>query len=197
MPCEVLFNESDRPVPPSPGRHLQGEILAIRDVPANWGPGELATSLFLRFGVTDKTAAEMEAYMARYRRIYDLQVIAGPNPEGLRRIEVENTIVNNSETLGVWTQEVVDEILTVWNDEHPDSGLISLGFTNRVWTCEGTFTQGEAQEFERVITEAGFNAMDKRTRWYIPPVVVQFVRDQGGYAEGTASQLQLRDATLD
>ena len=199
MPCELLIVESDRNVPQSPGRWLSGEIVVIKDTPVLWGNGELNTNSFVRFEVTNKTADEMNAYLQQYNRIYDMTVINGPDPSGFRRIEIENQMVNVSETLGIWTQEVVDNIVDRWNSEYPTANLTDLGFTNRVWTCEGTFTSGEADDFERVITEEGFAYMDKRKRWYITPAGMDNIRNAGGFQSGTSAQLSgiIRDGTLD
>jgi hypothetical protein len=67
------------------------------------------------------------------------------------------------------------------------------------WQCEGTFTQGQADEFEEVIIEKGLQQMDKRKIWYITESGMTNIEAAGGSQSGTASQLGpiLRDARLD
>jgi hypothetical protein len=204
MPATLLIKRLDSPVPQAPGRWLRGEVVEVFDSTATLGSGELDTNVFYRFTVTDKTVAEMEQYLQTWNRLIDMTVIAGPDPQGLRRINVRNNLVNQSGTLGEWTVANTDEIITEWNTRYPTTNLITIQIfantaPNDTWQCEGTFTTGQAQEFEEVVIERGLSDMLKRKRWYITEAGMVNIGNAGGVQSGTASQLGpiLRDGLLD
>ena len=133
-----------------------------------------------------------------------MNVVAGPDPQGFRRIDVKNNLVNQSGTLGEWTAQNTGDIITEWNTRYPTTNLVTVQIytadaPNDVWQCEGTFTTGQAQEFEEVIIEKGLADMLKRKRWYITSAGMTNIRNAGGSQSGTAAQLGpiLRDGLLD
>lgn len=190
MPCTLLIVESDRPVPESPGRWKEGEIVLIVDEPYTFGSGELDLTKFLRFTVSDKTAAEMTQYTETWNRRIEMDVINGPDPSGFRRINVQNTFTNASGNIGEWTTETTDNIIAEWNGRYPTCNLVTVSFPDpATWQCEGTFTTGQAQEFNEVIIEQGLETLDKRRVWWITPAGMTNIRDAGGHQTGTAQQL--------
>ena len=204
MPATLLITESDRPVPQAAGRWLEGEICTVQDASVTWGSGELDTNVFLRFTVTDKTVAEMEQYLQTWNRLIAMNVVAGPDPQGFRRIDVKNNLVNASGTLGEWTAQNTGDIITEWNTRYPTTNLVTVQIytadaPNDVWQCEGTFTTGQAAEFEEVVIEKGLSDMLKRKRWYITSAGMTNIRNAGGSQSGTSAQLNpiLRDGLLD
>jgi len=204
MPATLLITESDRPVPQSAGRWLEGEIVATRENDTTWGSGELDTNVFLRYTVTDKTVSEMNQYLQQWNRLIDMNVISGGPGDGPRTINVRNNLVNQSGTLGEWTVTNTDAIILEWNTLYPTANLVTDSiFTNTApndtWQCTGTFTVGQAQEFETTVIEKGLADMLKRKRWYITSAGMTNIRNAGGSQSGTSAQLNpiLRDGLLD
>ena len=204
MPATLLIKAFDSPVPQSAGRWLRGEIVVTRENDTTWGSGELDTNVFYRFNVTNRTVQEMEQYLQQWNRIISMNVIAGPDPQGLRTINVRNDLVNQSGTLGEWTVTNTDAIITEWNTLYPTTNLVTDQiFTNTApndtWQCTGTFTTGQAQEFEEVVIEKGVSDLLKRKRWYITEAGMVNIGNAGGVQSGTSAQLNpiLRDGLLD
>jgi hypothetical protein len=190
VPATILITSADRPVPQSAGRWLSGEILFVTDVPYTTG-GEADLSKFVQFTITDKTPAEVDQkFFGIWNRLIDMNVIAGPDPQGLRRINVRNNNTNVSNTIGGWTVQQTDAIIDQWNALYPTTNLITIGFPQYdTWTCEGTFTTGQAHEFEDTIIETGLQDMDKRRVWYVTPAGMANIDSAGGLQSGTAAQL--------
>jgi hypothetical protein len=205
MPALLVIKKLDSPVPAAPGRWLRGEVVAVFETTTPRGSGEeVAAGSFVHFEVTDKTVAEMQQYLDTYNRLIDMTVVSGPDPQGFRRINVRNNNTNVSGTVGGWTTTETDNIITEWNARYPTYNLVTVQFltgTNPgdTWQCEGTFTQGQADEFEEVIIEKGLQQMDKRKIWYITESGMTNIEAAGGSQSGTASNLGgiLRDARLD
>jgi hypothetical protein len=200
MPATILITSSDRPVPPGAGRWLRGEILLVNDVPYTTG-GEADLSKFVQFVITDKTPAQVDQkFFGIWNKLIDMNVIAGPDPQGLRRINVRNNGTNVSETIGGWTVEGTDQIINTWNSRYPTAGLYTVSFPQYdTWQCEGTFTTGQAAEFEATIIEQGLQEMDKRRVWYVTPAGMANIDSAGGLQSGTAAQLGgiVQDGRLD
>lgn len=204
MPALLLIKTNDNSVPQSGGRWLRGEIVAVVEAGAALGSGELNTASFLRFTITDKSVAEMNQYLDTYNRLIDMNTIAGPDPQGFRRINCRNNNTNASGTLGGWTVQGTDAIILEWNTRYPTTNLVTVGIitgTNPddTWQCEGTFTTGQAVEFEEVIIDQGLSEMDKRKIWYISAAMMTAIENNGGALSGDTSQLgpNLKDARLD
>jgi len=204
MPATLLIKTLDSPVPQSAGRWLRGEVVAVFETTATLGSGELDTNIFYRFTVTDRTVAEMEQYIQQWNRLIDMNVIVGPDPQGFRRINVRNNLVNQSGTLGEWTVTNTDAIITEWNTLYPTTNLVTVTILtntapNDTWQCEGTFTTGQAQEFEEVVIEKGQSDLLKRKIWYITEAGMVNIGNAGGVQSGTSAQLNpiLRDGLLD
>jgi hypothetical protein len=168
MPALLIIKKLDSPVPAAPGRWLRGEVVAVFETTAPRGSGEeVAAGSFVHFEVTDKTVAEMNQYLATYNRPIDMQVIEGAGVDGLKKINVRNNNTNASGTIGGWTTEETNNIITEWNTRYPTCNLQTVQFIDGTnpgdtWQCEGTFTQGQADEFEEVIVEQGL-----RGRWWL------------------------------
>ena len=204
MPAKLLIKTNDNAVPDSPGKWLRGEIVAVVEDTATLGSGELNIASFYRFTVTDKSVAEMQSFLDSWNRIIDMNVIQGPDVNGLRRINVRNNLVNVSGDMGEWTVAATDDIIAAWNADHPLANLITIDIhqgTNPddTWQCEGTFTVGEAADFEATIIEAGLSDLLKRRIWYITEAGMVNIAGAGGSQSGTAAQFNgiIRDGLLD
>jgi hypothetical protein len=113
---------------------------------------------------------------------------------------VRNNNCNASGTIGAWTPEGTDAVIEEWNTKYPTCNLTTVGFPQpNTWTCEGTFTTGQAQEFNDTIVAFGLTVMDTRRIWYVIPAAMSNIIAAGGSQTGTFAQLQpnLRDARLD
>ena len=194
MPATILITNGDRPVPEAAGRWKDGQILLVNDVPYTTG-GEADITKFVQFTITDKTPAEVDAkFFAPYNMDIDMQVIAGPDPQGFRRINVRNNNTNSTGTKGGWTTEMTDNIILEWNTRYPTTNLVTVQIitgTNPgdTWQCEGTFTTGQAIEFEEVVTQKGAEVLDYRRIWYVNSTGMANINANGGIQSGTASQL--------
>jgi hypothetical protein len=180
----------------------RGEICSLYETTDPLGAGELDTSFFVRFEITDKTVAEMRTYLSKYDRDIEYTLInAGPP----RRYEVNNKNAN-SEGLGFWTLEATAAIKEDWEVDHPAADITTIGYPNtgvnglgNIWDMSGVFAPGEGAEFQATVIEEGLNQMDKRTIWYISPAMMTAIENNGGFLSGNTSQLgpNLKDARLD
>ena len=194
MPATILIVNGDRPVPESSGRWKDGQILLVNDVPYTTG-GEADVNSFVQFTITDKTPAEVDAkFFAPYVMDVTMTTANGPDANGFRRLWVRNENTNASGTKGGWTASMTDNIELEWNTRYPTCNLTTIRYfqgTNPgdTWECEGTFTTGQAVEFEQVVTEKGAETLDYRRIWYVNQTGMDNIRANGGIQSGTASQL--------
>jgi hypothetical protein len=197
-----MIKTSDNNVPQSGGRWLRGEIVDVLETTAPLGSGELDTSSFLRFELTDKTVLQMQTYLDTYNRDIEYTLInAGPP----RRYEVNNKNAN-TQGLGFWTLEATAEIKAGWEVDLPLADITTIGYPNtgvnglgNIWDMSGVFAPGEGAEFQAVVIEEGLQIMDKRKIWYISPSMMTAIENAGGFLSGDTSQLgpNLKDARLD
>ena len=194
MPATILITSQDRPVPEANGRWKRGQILLVNDVPYTTG-GEADLSKFYQFTITDKTPAEVDAkFFAPYNRDIQMSVVSGPNPAGRRVINCRNANVNATGTKGQWTVAGTDEINAEWNARYPTAGLFTVSIfqgTNPddTYQCDGTFTTGQAAEFEALLVESGLDQMDYRRLWFINETGMTQLDNNSGLLSGTAAQL--------
>ena len=202
MPAKLIIKKLDSNVPEGGGRWKAGQIVANWETSHPVSSGEsVAAGAFVHYEVTDKTVAEMDAYMGQYNKAIDMNVING-TPPGLLRIRVRNNNTNASGTIGGWTTTGTDAVISEWNSLYPTSNLTTISIIDGTnpgdtWVCEGVFSVAQGQEFEALIIENGLDAMDYRKIWYVPNNVMSNIISNGGTQAGTASQLQMRDARLD
>jgi len=192
MPCTLIIKVNDNTnVPDAPGRWRAGELVATLPLPPPAGTGEADTNVFYQFTVTDKTQAEMEVYLAQYSYNVSMSVYAGPDPSGKRRINVRNDDWNGNYSPDCdWTTSNTQAIADAWNEKYPTAGLIILGIpAPDYFECEGTFTTGQAVEFEEVVIAKGLDTMVRRRQWLISPAGMANIAGNGGTQSGTASQL--------
>ena len=205
MPCTILIKRTDNTTEYlSKGAWMRGELVYIyAGLNAQLGSEEMDTNKFLRFGLTDKTREEMQSYLDRYNRDFEYTLI---NANGtLRRYEVRNNYAN-SLGLGYWTTSAVLDIKTLWEEDHPNADITTIGFPNtdanglgNIWDMSGVFEVGEGAAFQEAVIEGGKEIIDKRTIWYISPAMMAAIENAGGYLEGDTGNLgpNLRDARLD
>jgi hypothetical protein len=203
MPAKLIIKKADSPVPESPGRWKAGRIVCLFETTTLIPPGSgesVEHGMFVHFTVSDRTVAQMAQYLSQYNRAIDMTVIQGPDANGFRRVNVRNNNCNASGTVGAWTVAGTDEVILQWNTKYPTCNLVTVGFPQpNTWTCEGTFTIGQAQEFNDTIVEYGLGVMDTRRIWYVSAAAMSNIITAGGSQTGTFAQLQtnLRDARLD
>jgi hypothetical protein len=201
MPARLIIKKADNNVPESGNRWKAGQVITVWETNRPFTDVEAPSGgAVVHFIVSNRTVAEMEAYLSPYRREIDMTVIAGPDANGFRRVNVRNNNCNASGTVGEWTPEGTDAIIAEWNTRYPTCGLVTVAFPQpNTWTCEGTFTTGQAQEFNDTIIEKGLDITDARRIWYITPAGMSSIIANGGIQTGTSLQLNsiLRDARLD
>lgn len=205
MPARLLITSADRMPGDDPGVWRRGQISSVYLPSDPLGDGqEVAGGAFYHFVVIDKTPEEMLTFLDPYNRAIDMAVIAGPDPQGFRRINVRNNNCNATGTIGAWTTEAADAIIAEWNALYPTCGLATVAVItgthpNDTWQCEGTFTVGQALEFEETIINKGLSTLDSRRIWYITEAGMQNIEANGGTQQGTSAQLNgiLRDRRAD
>ena len=194
MPATILITNNDRPVPEAPGRWKDGQILLVTDVPYTQG-GEADITKFVQFTILDKTPTEVDQkFFAPYVRDVEMNVIAGPDPQGFRRINCRNLNTNASGTKGAWQVSGTDEIIAEWNAKYPTCNLTTVQIfgsinPNDTWQCEGTFTTGQAAEFSELLISTGLSILDYRRIWHVNSTGMANINANGGIQQGTASQL--------
>ena len=201
MPTTLLITEFDRPVPPSPGRWLEGEICTVQESTHVWGSSELDLNKFLRYTVTDQTTAQMEYVLQTWNRNLTVINTSVVQPSGLRDISISNTLVNASDDLGQWTPAVTADILALWNDGNPSLTLTNDGIISpSVWNATVILpTEPDEIAFDEFIEQYGLTSQVKRTIWYITSAGMTNIRNAGGSLSGTNAELSsiLRDGLLD
>jgi hypothetical protein len=88
------------------------------------------------------------------------------------------------------TTNIEDE----WNARYPTCNLTTVDIIDGTnpgdtWQCEGTFTTGQAVEFNEVVVERGSQILDYRRIWYVTPAGMANIIAAGGLQSGTAAQL--------
>ena len=189
MPATLLIKDIDN-IGDGGGVWKSGNIVEVK--PDDFDFGSAAANYFVFFTITDKTFEEVEFYSDPYNRLIDMNVIAGPDPQGFMRINVRNNLVNASQTLGEWTELNTSEIIAEWNSQYPITNLVTVPpITPDIWTCEGTFPLGSklAAEFESTIINAGLADLVLRTRWTVSPAGMDNIRaTPNNHQTGTAQQ---------
>ena len=140
--------------------------------------------------------AEAKLFAETYNIKVDMETIEGPDPDGLRRIQTDNLRISNSGE-GAFTQEGWDDVVLEWNSRYPEAGLFIVSFAVDSVVVEGTFTTGQAVEFQNVVTSYGLSTMVYRKRWYSPPTQTQAIKDNGGWVSGPRADFTMRDRLLD
>lgn len=184
----ILIVRRTPDVPDSPGKYRARELYKVYPEGYEFsGALSLEAGLFIRFTVTDKTVKEVEEYTAPWNKVLEFSVTQGPDENGFRRIKITNTLVSNSGENG-WQQENIDEFISAWNELYPESDLVLVGFDNNDCVVEGTFTEGQKDEFVDVVTRYGLNEIYHRRLYYITQEGYDLILDAGGSKEGTAQQ---------
>lgn len=149
--------------------------------------------------ISDKETNEVGDYMQTHNKVLTLTQVAGPDANGLRRITAVNEMVTASGG-NSWDQANVTEAIDEWNARYPDCGLIEYQpLTADTVYFEGTFTQGQKDEFESVLIEKGLSEMYARRRWKIDSAGMAHLASNDGFVNSTASELSpyFRDGLLD
>jgi hypothetical protein len=192
----------DGPLEVSAGDAIVLQFTETKKYWSNFGPrpaAEYDEKLNFHWRVSDKTIAEVDNYMESLHKVLDMTVINGPDANGLRRIRIDNGSVTASGENG-FTQEGVDDFIEEWNDRYPECGLVQFGATAPAEvTVDGTFTTGQAQEFQEVVVQFGLNDMYTRRRWYINSQGMTALSNNAGFMNTTAQELGqvFRDGLLD
>jgi hypothetical protein len=207
MPARLIIKRlSNTNIIDNGQRWERGEIVAVLEDTAPTDSGEGDVNLFYNFTVTDKTVQEMNTFLASYNRDLEFTLInAGPP----RRYEVRN-LKANTLGAGYWTISAVNNIKTVWEIDHPQANITTIGFPNEsppaggapglgnIWDMSGVFQPGEGAEFTEAVYEEGLNVMDARRQWFVDEQGMTSIGNAGGIQSGTAQQIgqSLVDRTL-
>jgi hypothetical protein len=178
-------------VPDDPSRWRAGELItSLLDMPPV-GSAETDITRFYTFTVTDKTQEEMDEFLGTYHYNISMTVYEGPDPSGFRKIRVRNDDWNGNYSPDCdWTTENTGNIRDEWNERYPTCNLVITAIPlPDYFECEGTFTVGQAQEFEEVVIERGLAQLVRRRQWLISPAGMANIAAAGGHQEGTAQQL--------
>jgi hypothetical protein len=190
VPCTWVFKRFDNPVVSDDTQWRRGEVVHVYPM-ASLPPNaeENNFSVFLQYYMTDKDSSEVREFMDNWNRDITFEVVNGPDPQGFRRIKSSNQKINQSLTIGGWDQSQADKITTEWNEKYPTANLVTVGFTPKDLLQEGTFTTGQAAEYQEVVHAAGLNVTDRQRIWYLTEAAVQSFESTGGFKTGTAAQL--------
>ena len=171
--------------------HYRGEVVEIYEretLPE--GCGELNTDIFLRYNMTDKSAAEVNNYLDKWNREIVFEVVIGPDPEtGFRRIKCSNEKINETINVGGWTQEQADNIVNSWVNIYPESELALVGFTEKDLLVEGFFTDEQGEEFKQSVYDVASQYTDRHAIWKLSEAACQAFEQTGAVKTGTAQQL--------
>jgi hypothetical protein len=190
MPAKLLIKANDNNVPQSPGRWLRGETVAVVEETATLGSGELNIASFYRYTVTDASVLDMAPYLQTWDMDLSASLIA-PGPGGTDDVQIANANVNFSATIGIWTQELVDEFIDGWNEEHPTAGMISLGFGTINLNTRATYiVPASIVVLEEYAQGFGQQQMFKRKIWNVSFAGMNGIQGNGGVDSGTQLQLE-------
>jgi hypothetical protein len=200
VPAVVIIQKNDnQPVGVDPnfgGLFRRKEIVSIKEVGAPIaGAGDLTK--FLQYTVTDREVFEIQGWIEKWNKDLLFDVVNGPDPQGFRRIKISNQKINQSQTTGEWTQEQADRIVFEWQSTYPTTDLVTVGFTAKDLLQEGTFTSGQAAEFQAAVYRAGEEFETRRRVNYVPENVMQNIETAGGIQSGTAAQLNIQSGYAD
>jgi hypothetical protein len=199
MPAKLLIKANDNNVPQSPGRWLRGETVAVVDENATLGSGELNTNSFYRYTVTDASVLDMQLYLQTWDMDLNVSLI-GAGPGGTDDVSVTNSNINVSQTIGVWTQPLVDQFIDGWNAEHPTAGMISLGFSFGILDTRATYiVPASIVVLEEYSQDFGHGQMFKRKIWNGSIAGMNGIQGNGGVDSGTQLDIEaiMDDGLLD
>jgi hypothetical protein len=198
MTATILLVSNDRPVPPSAGRWLRGEGVVTNDILYTVG-GEADTNKFYQYEVTDAVEADLEPYLADWDMDLNVSLI-GAGPGGTDDVQIANSNVNVSATISIWTQELVDQFIDGWNEEHPTAGMISLGFGTVNLNTRATYiVPASIVVLEEYSQTFGKQQFFKRTIWTVSNGAMNSIQGNGGVESGTLLQFEaiIEDGRLD
>jgi hypothetical protein len=189
MTATILLVSDDRPVPPSAGRWLRGEGVVVNDILYTVG-GEADTNKFYQYEVTDAVEADLKPYLAGWDMDLNVSLI-GAGPGGTDDVQIANSNVNVSATISIWTQELVDEFIDGWNEEHPTAGMISLGFGTVILNTRATYiVPASIVVLEEYSQTFGSSQSFKRTIWTVSNGAMNSIQGNGGVESGTLLQFE-------
>lgn len=180
-----------------PGLWRQGEIVQAFPDPGPTGTQEqLAAGNFWWIKVTDKTLTEVQEYLQSWNHDPDVQQIASSGDD--RTIRVTSTMVSASGG-NQFTAEQVDGLLGEINTDYPTANATRTLLDTDRFQFTITAPVAARDEIIERINRAVRDWSYRRRRWYINAAGRTYLEANGGYVEGTASQVAnyLRDGLLD
>jgi len=180
-----------------PGLWRQGEIVQAFPDPGPTGTQEqLAAGNFWWIKVTDKTLAEVQEYLQSWNHDPTVEQTSANGDD--RIIQVTSTMVSASGG-NQFEAAKVDELLGEINAEYPTANATRTGIGNTFFTFSITAPVAARDEIIERINRAVRDWSYRRRRWYINAAGRTYLQNNGGYVEGTASQVSnyLRDGLLD
>lgn len=180
-----------------PGLWRQGEIVAAFADDHEFGAKEVvAAGNFWHIKVTDKTLEQVQTYLQSWNHDPTVEQIAANGNN--RTIRVTSTMVSASGA-NAFDATKVDELLGEINADYPTANALRTGLTNTTFTFTITAPVAARDELIERVNAAVRDWNYRRRRWYINAAGRTYLANNGGYAEGTASQVAnyLRDGLLD
>lgn len=175
----------------------QGEIIEAFPDDHLFSGKELPESgLFWHIKITDRNLAQATAYLQSWSHDADVQQIAATGND--RTIQVTTTMVSVSGK-GAFEASEVDDLMTRINTEHPTANATRIDLTNTSFTFTITAPAAARDEIVFLVNRAVRRWTYDSRRWYVNQAGRTYLSNNGGYAEGTASQVSnyLRDGLLD
>jgi hypothetical protein len=197
----LLVKVADAPVPDSPNKWRAGEIVAAFEDGHVFGNKEIPSAgNFYHVTVTNRTKAQVEAYIERWQHRPTPSVVASQPPNYRIRIESDRASVSG---MGDILRPEIEAMLTELGEmvggsaTYHDRGRSG----NTIWfEFDVLGVDPEERDMARdFVKDAVSNLSIRRRRWYINGAGMNFLANNGGVASGTAAQIAgfLRDGLED
>jgi len=180
-----------------PGLWRQGEIVAAFADDHTFGSQEVVSAgNFWHIKVTDKTLEQVQAYLQSWNHEPTVtQVSANGND---RLVEITSSMVSATGK-NAFTRAGVEALIDGINADYPSANVAYDSHTQNSFRLTLTAPASALEEFTERVNSAVRDMQYRRRRWYINAAGRTYLQNNGGYVEGTASQVAnyLRDGLLD
>jgi hypothetical protein len=182
----VLVNSNSNSESP----HLAGQIISVFRDDHIFGTQEVPSAgRFYHITVTDKTKAEVDQYIERWK--HKPVTVQIQNQGNNRRIETTSDMVSAT-CEGAFIPEAIDDLMV-----QLDATLVELLPASFKFDIKANIS--EREEIIDQINTAVRRMQHSRRRWYIIQSGMDFLAGNGGVVSGPASQVGgfMRDGLLD
>ena len=195
----LLVKREDNDVPDTPAKWRAGEVVAAVEDDHTFCSYEVpAAGNFLHLHVTNKTKAEVTAYLQSWSHDPTTEQIAATGDD--RTIRVTSAMVSASGS-NAFSQERFAEMLTQINEDYPTANAAYSTHTDTTYEFTITAPVGARDEIIERVNEAVRDMQYRRRRWYMPATSRDFLVANGGTGSFTAAQVasgnHLRDGLID